>query len=139
VALNCGAQQEGQIEKPSVPKCVGGSQKISGMLYQSSLAVFYVEQVALNRHVRRHFRLPCLCAIRGNMSSGTGAATGHCPDRTADQELDSDRAKSDNAVKAASPGATPVSRYFSISDAQFRTIASGGALGSFTLVLIKNF
>jgi len=48
------------------------------MLYQCSLAVFYVEQVALNRHVRRHFRLPCLCALRGKMSSesrGVGEPT----------------------------------------------------------------
>src|SRR5450432_950001 len=48
------------------------------MLYQCSLADFYVEQVALNRHVRRHFRLPCLCALRGKMSSessGVGEPT----------------------------------------------------------------
>ncbi|MDQ1411064.1 MAG: hypothetical protein QOJ41_2799 [Acidobacteriaceae bacterium] len=45
------------MKKPSVPKCFGGSQKIFLGCSTSSLAVFYVEQVALNRHVRRHFRL----------------------------------------------------------------------------------
>jgi len=39
-----------EIKKPSVPKCLGGSQKTLGFS-KSSLAVFYVEQVALNRHV----------------------------------------------------------------------------------------
>ncbi len=38
------------MKKPSVPKCLEGLRKSSGKLY-SSLAVFYVEQVALNRHV----------------------------------------------------------------------------------------
>jgi hypothetical protein len=42
----------GENKKPSVPKCSEGiSENLSGKLY-SSLAVFYVEQVALNRHVR---------------------------------------------------------------------------------------
>jgi hypothetical protein len=57
------------MKKPSVPKCVGGSQKIFLGCSTSSLAVFYVEQVALNRHVRRHFRLLFLCALRPKMSS----------------------------------------------------------------------
>ena len=35
------------MKKPSVPKCVGGSQKIFLGCSTSSLAVFYVEQVAL--------------------------------------------------------------------------------------------
>jgi hypothetical protein len=48
------------MKKPSVPKCLGGSQKIFLRCSTSSLAVFYVEQVALNRHVRRHFRLHSL-------------------------------------------------------------------------------
>lgn len=56
------------MKKPSVPKCFGGSQKIFLGCSTSSLAVFYVEQVALNRHVRRHFRLLFLCALRGEMS-----------------------------------------------------------------------
>src|ERR1700675_765672 len=56
------------MKKPSVPKCVGGSQKIFLGCSTSSLAVFYVEQVALNRHVRRHFRLLLLCALRPEMS-----------------------------------------------------------------------
>jgi hypothetical protein len=42
--------QQGGNEKPSVPKCSEGLRNSSGILY-SSLAVFYVEQVALNRHV----------------------------------------------------------------------------------------
>src|SRR5215470_4427511 len=41
---------EGIKEKPSVPKSAGGSQT-SSRNSTSSLAVFYVEQVALNRHV----------------------------------------------------------------------------------------
>src|SRR3981081_4708570 len=57
------------MKKPSVPKCFGGSQKIFLGYSTSSLAVFYVEQVALNRHVRRHFRLLFLCALRAEMSS----------------------------------------------------------------------
>src|ERR1700693_5309863 len=57
------------MKKPSVPKCFGGSQKIFLGCSTSSLAVFYVEQVALNRHVRRHFRLLFLCALRPEMSS----------------------------------------------------------------------
>jgi hypothetical protein len=56
------------MKKPSVPKCFGGSQKIFLGCSTSSLAVFYVEQVALNRHVRRHFRLLFLCALRPDMS-----------------------------------------------------------------------
>jgi hypothetical protein len=56
------------MKKPSVPKCLGGSQKIFLGCSTSSLAVFYVEQVALNRHVRRHFRLLFLCALRAEMS-----------------------------------------------------------------------
>jgi hypothetical protein len=39
------------MKRPSVPKCLEGLRKSSGKLY-SSLAVFYVEQVALNRHVK---------------------------------------------------------------------------------------
>jgi len=56
------------MKKPSVPKCFGGSQKIFLGCSTSSLAVFYVEQVALNRHVRRHFRLLFLCALQPKMS-----------------------------------------------------------------------
>jgi hypothetical protein len=56
------------MKKPSVPKCLGGSQKIFLGCSTSSLAVFYVEQVALNRHVRRHFRLLFLCALQPEMS-----------------------------------------------------------------------
>src|SRR5271167_2957863 len=43
-------QQGGKNKNPSVPKCSEGLRNSSGILY-SSLAVFYVEQVALNRHV----------------------------------------------------------------------------------------
>jgi hypothetical protein len=53
-ALECiGAFQGSKEEnkKPSVPKCLEGLRKSSEKLY-SSLAVFYVEQVALNRHVK---------------------------------------------------------------------------------------
>ena len=57
------------MKKPSVPKCLGGSQKIFLGCSTSSLAVFYVEQVALNRHVRRHFRLLFLCTLPPDMSS----------------------------------------------------------------------
>jgi hypothetical protein len=56
------------MKKPSVPKCFGGSQKIFLGCSTSSLAVFYVEQVALNRHVRRHFRLLFLCTLPPAMS-----------------------------------------------------------------------
>ena len=56
------------MKKPSVPKCLGGSQKIFLGCSTSSLAVFYVEQVALNRHVRRHFRLLFLCTLQPEMS-----------------------------------------------------------------------
>jgi hypothetical protein len=55
------------MKKPSVPKCFGGSQKIFLGCSTSSLAVFYVEQVALNRHVRRN---------RGSSIYGTNA--GNC-------------------------------------------------------------
>jgi len=64
------------MEKPSVPKCLGGSQKIFLGCSTSSLAVFYVEQVALNRHVRRHFRLLFLCALPPKMSSRKNSANG---------------------------------------------------------------
>jgi hypothetical protein len=63
------------MKKPSAPKCLGGSQKMFLGCSTSSLAVFYVEQVALNRHVRRHFRLPPLCAIAGRMSRATSRAS----------------------------------------------------------------
>jgi hypothetical protein len=49
-------EKEGSAEgnkKPSVPKCMEGSQKLLLGNSASSLAVFYVEQVALNRHVSR--------------------------------------------------------------------------------------
>jgi hypothetical protein len=49
--MDSGRLEGGRNKKPSVPKCSEGiSEKLSGKLY-SSLAVFYVEQVALNRHV----------------------------------------------------------------------------------------
>ena len=71
------------MKKPSVPKCFGGSQKIFLGCSTSSLAVFYVEQVALNRHVRRHFRLLFLCALRAEMSSRKnsigGLGSDNCP------------------------------------------------------------
>ena len=64
------------MKKPSVPKCLGGSQKIFLGCSTSSLAVFYVEQVAINRHVRRHFRLLFLCALPPKMSSRKNSANG---------------------------------------------------------------
>jgi hypothetical protein len=57
------AQPEGRNEKTLRAKVLGGSQKIYLGCSKSALAVFYVEQVALNRHVRRHFRLLFLCAF----------------------------------------------------------------------------
>ena len=76
------------MKKPSVPKCLGGSQKIFLGCSTSSLAVFYVEQVALNRHVRRHFRLLFLCALPPDMSSWKNWARGLVSDNCANQELD---------------------------------------------------
>jgi hypothetical protein len=49
--------KEGRNEKPSVPKCSEGLWET----LQSSLAVFYVEQVALNRHVSPQPQLRLLC------------------------------------------------------------------------------
>jgi hypothetical protein len=46
-------------EKPSVPKCREGVRK--SLNSTNSLAVFYVEQVALNRHVTPQLRLTHLC------------------------------------------------------------------------------
>jgi hypothetical protein len=55
-------QQEGnKIEKPSMPKCLEGLR--NSVNSTSSLAVFYVEQVALNRHVTPHLRLLHLCKM----------------------------------------------------------------------------
>jgi len=76
------------MKKPSVPKCLGGSQKIFLGCSTSSLAVFYVEQVALNRHVRRHFRLLFLCALPPDMSSRKNWARRLVSDNCANQELD---------------------------------------------------
>src|SRR5258708_23793209 len=56
-------QQGGENENPSLPKCLEGSKNSS-----SSLAVFYVEQVALNRHVSPQPRLLLLCLKRREMS-----------------------------------------------------------------------
>ncbi len=50
---------EGLNEKPSVPKCREGVRKFLNST--NSLAVFYVEQVALNRHVTPQLRLTYLC------------------------------------------------------------------------------
>lgn len=50
-------QQGGAMKKPSVPKCSEGLWET----LQSSLAVFYVEQVALNRHVSPQPQRILLC------------------------------------------------------------------------------
>ena len=60
-------QQGGEIEKPSLPKCLEGLRNVSGNSSRS-LAVFYVEQVALNRHVLPQLRLPPLCLKSKEMS-----------------------------------------------------------------------
>src|SRR5215831_12775967 len=48
--MDLGPARRAETEKPSMPKSAGGSQKSLGNS-TCSLAVFYVEQVALNRHV----------------------------------------------------------------------------------------
>ena len=48
----------GVNEKPSVPKSLEGLENFFVSELTSSLAVFYVEQVALNRHVSPCLRLP---------------------------------------------------------------------------------
>jgi hypothetical protein len=59
-----GPNKGGINEKPSVPKCSEGiSEILSGKLY-SSLAVFYVEQVALNRHVCCNSSFPFMLQVR---------------------------------------------------------------------------
>ncbi len=50
VELDLGQRGGEETKKPSVPKCSEGLRKLLGNS-ASSLAVFYVEQVALNRHV----------------------------------------------------------------------------------------
>src|SRR5215475_8835857 len=52
-----------KTKKPSVPKSAGGSQSLSRNS-TSSLAVFYVEQVALNRHVSPQLAAPTLMTGR---------------------------------------------------------------------------
>jgi len=47
------------MKKPSVPKCGEGLR--NSVNSTNSLAVFYVEQVALNRHVTPQLRLTYLC------------------------------------------------------------------------------
>jgi len=63
----CSGQQGGANEKPSVPKCSEGLWET----LQSSLAVFYVEQVALNRHVSPQPQLLLLCPIQSGKSIAT--------------------------------------------------------------------
>ena len=46
------------MKKPSVPKSLEGLRTSLYLNSTSSLAVFYVEQVALNRHVSPCLRLP---------------------------------------------------------------------------------
>src|SRR5437899_6076129 len=58
------AAGRGNNKKPSVPKCSEGLSRNS----TSSLAVFYVEQVALNRHVSPQPQLHCLCLSHQPMS-----------------------------------------------------------------------
>ena len=52
-------QRGEEKKKPSVPKCLEGLRK--ALKSTSSLAVFYVEQVALNRHVSPPKWLIYLC------------------------------------------------------------------------------
>src|SRR5689334_6085634 len=59
--------QQGGKQKTLLAKVLGGSQKASGNS-SSSLAVFYVEQVALNRHVSPQPRLLPLCLKNKEMS-----------------------------------------------------------------------
>jgi len=75
------------MKKPSVPKCLGGSQKIFLGRSTSSLAVFYVKQVALNRHVRRHFRLLFLCALRPDSSSRKNSISSLVSEKCVCQDL----------------------------------------------------
>ena len=63
--MRFGAARRGQIKIPPCQRVQGGSQKSSGKL-DSSLAVFYVEQVALNRHVRRNRGYTNLESITGD-------------------------------------------------------------------------
>jgi hypothetical protein len=55
------------------------SENLSGKLY-SSLAVFYVEQVALNRHVSPQPQLLFLCLKTQEMSRGKGKRVRYAPD-----------------------------------------------------------
>jgi hypothetical protein len=59
-------QQGGENEKTLLAKVLGGSQKLSGNS-SSSLAVFYVEQVALNRHVCRNSGYPFMLENQGDV------------------------------------------------------------------------
>jgi hypothetical protein len=59
--------KEGNKKTLRAKECLEGLRKSSGKLY-SSLAVFYVEQVALNRHVSPQPQLLCLCLKRKGMS-----------------------------------------------------------------------
>src|SRR5579864_4677364 len=61
-------QQGGRNEKPSLTKCLEGLRNSGNS--SSSLAVFYVEQVALNRHVSPRLRLLSLSSKVQEMSSG---------------------------------------------------------------------
>src|SRR5260370_42597246 len=109
--------QQGGNEKPSLPKRLEG---LRGFLNSSSsLAVFYVEQVALNRHVSPQPRLFPLCSKSKGMSRTNPETWVSCrvadqPPRT--QTLLSDNASVDpqiaavlapNRARAQCPGALP--------------------------------
>src|SRR6266702_1817791 len=79
VELDLGQRGGEETKKPSVPKCSEGLRKLLGNS-ASSLAVFYVEQVALNRHVlsvaltqsesrSQQPQLNCLCTRRRKKSN----------------------------------------------------------------------
>ena len=59
------------MKKPSVPKSAWRALRNSSGKLLSSLAVFYVEQVALNRHVSPQQRLPPLSLKIKEMSIAT--------------------------------------------------------------------
>jgi hypothetical protein len=62
-------QRGGETKNPPAKECSEVSEKLSGKL-TSSLAVFYVEQVALNRHVSPQPRLTRLCKKMKGLSRG---------------------------------------------------------------------
>ena len=58
------------MKNPPCQKAWRVSEELTSVNSTSSLAVFYVEQVALNRHVMPLSRLLCLCYISNLLSTG---------------------------------------------------------------------